>query len=58
MFCNIVFWVVASELINFEIYYPYIYRFGISCNTWSFPRKDNNSKPPTGENGVPSELNN
>ena len=34
MFCNIVFWIVAAELINFEIKYPYIYLFGISCNTW------------------------
>ena len=27
-------------------------------NIWSPPRKEKNSKPPTGENGVPSERNN
>ena len=40
MFCNIMFWVVASELIDLEIRYPYIYLFVRSCNTWiwSFSR--------------------
>ena len=33
MFCNIMFWVLASELINFEIKYPYMYFFERSCNT-------------------------
>ena len=28
MFGNIMFWIIASELINFEIKYLYIYRFG------------------------------
>ena len=27
-------------------------------NVWSYPRKEKNSKPPTGENGVPSKQNN
>ena len=37
MFCDIMFWVVASELIKFDIKYPYMYHFGVSCNTciWS-----------------------
>ena len=34
MFCNIVLWVDASELIEFEINYPYMYIFGRSFNTW------------------------
>ena len=34
MFCNIMLWIDASELINFETKYPYMHRFGISCNTW------------------------
>ena len=34
MFCNIMFCIFATELINFEIKYPYIYRFGRSCDTW------------------------
>ena len=34
MFCNIMFKIVASELINFEINYPYMYLFGRSSNTW------------------------
>ena len=28
MFCNIMFYIVASELIDFEIKYFYMYRFG------------------------------
>ena len=28
IFCNIMFWIVASELINLDIKYPYIYCFG------------------------------
>ena len=34
MFCNIMLWIVASELINLDINYPYMYFFGRSCNTW------------------------
>ena len=34
MFCNIMFWIFAYELVKFEIKYPYMYRFGTSCNTW------------------------
>ena len=34
MFCNIMFWIVASELMNLEIKYLYMYGFGRSCNTW------------------------
>ena len=34
MFCNIMLWILASELINLEINYPYMYHFGRSCNTW------------------------
>ena len=36
MFCSIMFWIFASKLINFEINYPYMYRFSISYNTWIF----------------------
>ena len=28
------FWIVASELINFDIKYTYMYCFGRLCNTW------------------------
>ena len=34
MFCHIIFWVVANELINFDMKYPYMYRFGRLCSTW------------------------
>ena len=32
MFCNTTFWIVASDMINFEIKYPYMYCFGRLCN--------------------------
>ena len=37
MFCNVMFWIVASELIKFEIKYPYMYHFVRSYNAqiWS-----------------------
>ena len=40
MFCNTMLWIVASELIDFEINYPYMYRFGRLCNTriWSLSK--------------------
>ena len=40
MFCNIMLCIVASELINCEIKYLYMYCFGRSCNTciWSISK--------------------
>ena len=32
MVCNNMLWIVAYELSNFEIKYPYLYCFGSSCN--------------------------
>ena len=34
MFCYIIFDIFASELINLEIKYLYMYLFGRSCSTW------------------------
>ena len=33
MFYDIMLWIVASELIKFEIKYTYMYFFGISCTS-------------------------
>ena len=36
MVCHIMFWILFSEPINFDIKYPYMHCFGRSWNTWFY----------------------